>query len=44
VVSALGVDVFAALRGGPGWGGMVGAVRHADRVGDDQPAARPLSR
>jgi hypothetical protein len=44
VVSALGVGAFAALWGGPGWGGMIGAVRHADRVGGDEPAAPPPSR
>jgi hypothetical protein len=34
VVSALGVGAFVALWGGPGWGGMVGAVRYADGLRD----------
>jgi hypothetical protein len=38
VLSALAIGAFAALWGGPGWGGMVGAVLYADRVGDDEPA------
>jgi hypothetical protein len=32
--SALGVGVYVALWGGPGFGAMFGAVRHVSRSGD----------
>jgi hypothetical protein len=31
LVSAVGVGTFVAAFGGPGWGGMIGAVRCAER-------------
>ena len=32
--AALAVGAYAAIWGGPGWGGMIAAQRHADRVAD----------
>jgi hypothetical protein len=33
---ALGVGAYVGIWGGPGWGGMVAAQRHADRLADDE--------
>ena len=42
MVSALEIGAFAALWAGPGWGGMVGAVRYADRMADDERRSQSL--
>ena len=34
--TALGVGAFVAVWGGPGWGGMVAAQAHADRLEADE--------
>ncbi|MGH9035844.1 MAG: hypothetical protein ACRD0O_08760 [Acidimicrobiia bacterium] len=36
---ALAVGAYVAIWGGPGWGGMIGAQRHADRIADDERSA-----
>ena len=36
IPTALGVGAFVAIWGGPGWGGMVAAQAHADRLEADQ--------
>ncbi|MGH8973307.1 MAG: hypothetical protein ACRD0C_08895 [Acidimicrobiia bacterium] len=33
---ALAVGAYVAMWGGPGWGGMIGAQRHADRIAEDE--------
>jgi len=33
---ALGVGAYVAIWGGPGFGGMVNAQRHADRIAADE--------
>ena len=33
---ALAVGAYVAIWGGPGWGGMIGAQRYADRIADDE--------
>jgi hypothetical protein len=33
---ALGVGAYVGIWGGPGWGGMVAAQRHADRLDEDE--------
>lgn len=33
---ALAVGAYAAMWGGPGWGGMIGAQRYADRVDEEE--------
>lgn len=33
---ALAVGAYVAIWGGPGWGGMIGAQRHADRIADHE--------
>ena len=33
---ALGVGAYVGIWGGPGWGGMVAAQRHADRLADEE--------
>lgn len=33
---ALAVGAYVAIWGGPGWGGMVGAQRHADRIAEEE--------
>ena len=33
---ALGVGAYVGVWGGPGWGGMVAAQRHADRLDEDE--------
>jgi hypothetical protein len=38
---ALAVGAYVAIWGGPGWGGMIGAQRYADRIADDERSARP---
>ena len=43
---ALAVGAYVAIWGGPGWGGMVAAQKHADRLDEDlrrQPWRRPSS-
>ncbi len=38
---ALGVGAYVGIWGGPGWGGMVAAQRHADRLdAEERRAAR----
>jgi hypothetical protein len=42
---ALGVGAYVGIWGGPGWGGMVAAQRHADRLADaERRAARTQRR
>ena len=36
---ALAVGAYVAIWGGPGWGGMIGAQRYADRIADDERSA-----
>jgi hypothetical protein len=36
---ALAVGAYVAIWGGPGWGGMIGAQRCADRIADDERSA-----
>ncbi len=33
---ALAVGAYVAIWGGPGWGGMIGAQRYADRTAGDE--------
>ena len=33
---ALAVGAYVGIWGGPGWGGMVAAQRHADRLAEDE--------
>jgi hypothetical protein len=39
--AALAVGAFAAIWGGPGWGGMAAAQIHADRLADAERSVRP---
>ena len=32
---ALAVGAYVAIWGGPGWGGMIGAQRYADRIAEE---------
>jgi hypothetical protein len=36
---ALAVGAYVAIWGGPGWGGMIGAQRYADRIADTERSA-----
>jgi hypothetical protein len=40
---ALGVGAYVGIWGGPGWGGMVAAQRHADRLDEDERRAARAS-
>ena len=40
---ALGVGAYVGFWGGPGWGGMVAAQRHADRLDEDERRAARAS-
>jgi hypothetical protein len=40
---ALGVGAYVGIWGGPGWGGMVAAQRHADRLAEDERRAARAS-
>ena len=37
---ALAVGAFVGIWGGPGWGGMIAAQLHADRLADEERKAR----
>lgn len=41
---ALGVGAYVGIWGGPGWGGMVAAQRHADRLDADERRATRTQR
>ena len=41
---ALAVGAYVGIWGGPGWGGMVAAQRHADRLADDERRAARTQR
>jgi hypothetical protein len=41
---AVAVGAYVAIWGGPGWGGMIGAQRYADRIAADERRAKSLSK
>ncbi len=41
---ALAVGAYLGIWGGPGWGGMVAAQRHADRLADDERRAARMQK
>ena len=43
-VVALAVGAYVGIWGGPGWGGMVAAQKHADRLADDERRAARAQR
>lgn len=41
---AMGVGAYVGIWGGPGWGGMVAAQRHADRLDEEERRAARAQR